>query len=135
MIAGSRLIRRAPVRVMATYPANEPYWRASNHFPAVAINRYGTPVLVGEIEIHPAGMLSDTYIDRPLGSVKLRARFEQIECRPDHRGTCCRPGRPVITVPHPVSETLAANGPRFPVAICYEVGISDPARSVKHLLT
>ena len=103
--------------------------------PAVAINRYGTPMLVGEIEVHPAGMLSETDIDRPFGSIKLRARFEQIERRPDNRRACCGPGRLVITAAHPVSETLAANGPRFPVAICYEVGICDPARGVKHLLT
>jgi hypothetical protein len=31
---------------------------------------------VGEIEIEPAGMLGDTHIDCPLGSIKLRARFE-----------------------------------------------------------
>jgi hypothetical protein len=31
---------------------------------------------VGKIKIEPADMLSDAGIDRPLGSIKLRARFE-----------------------------------------------------------
>ena len=57
----------------------KPHWRASDHFPAVAINRYGTPMLVGKIEVDPAGMLSDTHMDCPLGSIELCARFEQIE--------------------------------------------------------
>ena len=56
--------------------ASKPHRRTSDHSPAIAINRNGTPMLVGEIEIQLTGMLSETYIDRPLGSIKLRACFE-----------------------------------------------------------
>jgi hypothetical protein len=33
----------------------------------------------GKIKIEPAGMLGDAGIDRALGTIKLRAGFEQIE--------------------------------------------------------
>jgi hypothetical protein len=36
-------------------------------------------MLVGKIEIDPAGMLSKAHADRPLGGIELCARFEQIE--------------------------------------------------------
>jgi hypothetical protein len=36
-------------------------------------------MLIGEIKIEPTGMLSDAGIDRALGTIKLRAGFEQIE--------------------------------------------------------
>jgi hypothetical protein len=38
-------------------------------------------------------------------------------------------------VPQPGSETFAANGPGFSVALCYEIGECDTAGSVKQLLT
>ncbi len=38
-----------------------------------------TPTLVGKIEIDPAGILSDASMDDPLGAIKLRAGFEEIE--------------------------------------------------------
>jgi hypothetical protein len=53
--------------------------RASEHSPAIGANRNGTPMLVGKIEIDPARMLSNAHADPPLRSIKLRARFEQIE--------------------------------------------------------
>jgi len=37
-------------------------------------------MLIGKIKIEPAGMLGDAGIDRALGTIKLRAGFEQIEC-------------------------------------------------------
>ena len=80
-------------------------------------------------------MLSKADINRALGSIKLRAGFEQIERRPDHSRACSGPGRLVITTTYPVSETFAANGPGFAVAIRYEVGKCDPTGSVKQLLT
>ena len=69
-------------------------------------------------------MLSNADIDRPLGSIKLRAGFEEIERRPDHRRARCGPHRLVIAAPHPVAETIAANGPSFSVAVRYEIGES-----------
>jgi len=92
-------------------------------------------MFIGKIKIEAAVMLSDADIDRALGSIKLRAGFEQIERRPDHRRTRGGPGGLVVTSPHPVSETFAANGPSFPMAVCYEVGECDPGGSVKQLLT
>ena len=80
-------------------------------------------------------MLRDADTDGPLGSIKLRARFEQIERRPDDRRAGGRPGRLIIAAPHPGSETFAANGPSFSVAICYEIGECDPAGGMKYLLT
>ena len=82
-----------------------------------------------------ACMLSDADADRPLGSIKLRARLKQIERRPDRRRACRGPGRLVVTTPQPGSETFATNGPSFAVAVCYEIGVCDSACSVKHFLT
>ena len=47
--------------------------------PAVGANRNGAPMLIGKIKIEPAGMFGDAGIDRALGTIKLRAGFEQIE--------------------------------------------------------
>jgi hypothetical protein len=92
-------------------------------------------MLISKIKIEPAGMLSDTHIDSPLGSIKLRARFEQIERRPDHRRARSSPGGLVVAAPQPVSEMFAANGPSFSMAVRYEIGECDPGGSVKQLLT
>jgi len=92
-------------------------------------------MLISKIKIEAAGMLSDADTDRPLGSIKLRARFEEIERRPDYRRARSGPGGLVIAAPQPVSEMLAANGPSFSMAVCYEVGECDPGGSVKQLLT
>jgi hypothetical protein len=62
-----------------TRGSTEPHWRASEHSPAVGTNRNGAPMLIGKIKIEPAGMLGDAGIDRALGTIKLRAGFEQIE--------------------------------------------------------
>ncbi len=80
-------------------------------------------------------MLGNTDIYRALGSIKLRARFQEIERRRDHRRTCSLPGGLVVAAPQPVSEMFAANGPSFSMAVCYEVGECDPGGSVKQLLT
>jgi hypothetical protein len=44
--------------------------------PPIGSDLNGTPELVGKIKIEAAGMLSDADMDRPLESIKLRARFE-----------------------------------------------------------
>ena len=62
-----------------TRGSTEPHWRASEHSPAVGANRNGAPMLIGKIKIEPASMLGDARIDRALGTIKLRAGFEQIE--------------------------------------------------------
>ena len=80
-------------------------------------------------------MLSHADTVRPLGSIKLRACFQEIECRPDHRRTRSDPGRPVIAASYPVSESFAANGPSFSVTLRNEIGECDAGRSVKQLLT
>ena len=115
--------------------ANRSKQRTSKHVPTIGANRNGTPMLVGKIKIEPAGMLSDADTDRPLGTIKLRARFEQIERRCDHRRARCGAARLVVATPHPSSETFAANGPSFAVAVRYEIGECDAAGSVKYLLT
>jgi hypothetical protein len=92
-------------------------------------------MFVGEIQIEPPGMLRETHTDGPLGSIKLRARFEQIERGPDHGGTRRGAGRVVVAAPDPGSETFAADRPSFSMAIRYEIGVCDPAGGVKHLLT
>ena len=51
-------------------------------------------MFVGKIKIEAAVMLSNADIDRALGSIKLRAGFEQIERRPDHRRARSGPGAP-----------------------------------------
>ena len=79
-------------------------------------------------------MLSNADIDRALGSIKLRARFEEIERRPYHRRARSGPGRLVVAAPYPVSKMFAANGPSFSMALSYEIGECDPAGSVKQLL-
>jgi hypothetical protein len=92
-------------------------------------------MFVGQIQIEPSGMLRETHTDGPLGSIKLRARLEQIERGPDHGGTRRGAGRVVVAAPDPGSETFAANRPSFSVAVRYEIGVCDPASGVKHLLT
>src|SRR6516225_10231472 len=92
-------------------------------------------MLIGKIKIEAIGMLSDADIDRPLGSIKLRARFEQIERRSDRGPARHGPGGSVVAAPKPSSEPFAANGPSFSVAFCHEIGESGPARIVKQLLT
>src|SRR6516164_8171736 len=72
---------------------------ASDHAPAFGANYHGPPMLIGEIKIEVAGMLSDSYIDRPLGGIKLRACFEQIERRGDGRSARRGPGLLVIAAP------------------------------------
>jgi hypothetical protein len=78
-------------------------------------------------------MLSETDTDRPLGSVKLRARFEQVERCPDHGRAGGGPRRMIVAAPH--LQTFAANGSRFAVPICYEIGVGDATGSVKDLVT
>jgi hypothetical protein len=56
-------------------------------------------MLIGKIKIQPAGMLSDTDVDAPLGRIKLRARLKQIERRPEGRRTRCVSGRLVGAAP------------------------------------
>ena len=90
-------------------------------------------MIVGKIEIDPTSMLSEADIDCPLGSIKLRARFEQIERRRDRRPARCGPVRLVVAAPQPGPESLAADGPSFSVAVCYEIGERDPAGSVKYI--
>ena len=92
-------------------------------------------MLIGKIKIEAAIMLSNADIDRALGSIKLRAGFEQIERGPDHRRARSGPSGVVVAAPQPVSEMSAANGPSFPVTVGYEIGECDSARSVKQLLT
>jgi len=92
-------------------------------------------VLIGKIKIEAARMPSDADTDGSLGSIKLRACLKQIERRPNHRRTRSGPGRLVVAPPQPRLETLAANGPSFSVAICYEIGECDPAGGMKYLLT
>jgi hypothetical protein len=92
-------------------------------------------MLIGKIKIEQAGMLGDAGTDCPLGSIKLCARFEQIEPRPDGRRARCGSGRVVVAAPQPGSETFAANGPSFSVAVRYDIGECDPGGSVKQLLT
>ena len=80
-------------------------------------------------------MLSNADIDWALGSIKLRAGFEEIERRPDDPRARGGPGGLVVAAPQPVSEMFAANGPSFSMAVRYEVGEYHPAGSVKQLLT
>ena len=51
----------------------------SKHLPAIGSDLNDKPTLIGKIKIEATGMLSETDIDRPFGSIKLRACFEQIE--------------------------------------------------------
>ena len=90
-------------------------------------------MLIGKIEIEAPRMLSDADTYGPLGSIKLRARFEEIERRPDYRRARSGPGGLVIAAPQPVSEMFAANGPSFSMAVRYEIGECDPGGSVKQL--
>jgi hypothetical protein len=91
-------------------------------------------MLIGKIKIESAGMLRDAGTDRPLGRVKLRAGVEQIAST-GWPPRSARTGRVVVAAPQPGSETFAANGPSFSVALCYEIGECDPAGSVEQLLT
>src|SRR6516164_2971548 len=112
----------------------EPHWRTFNHSPAIGSDLNRTPVFIGKIEIESAGMLSDANTDRALGGIKLCARLKQVECRPDRRRARGSPGRLVVAAPQPSPETLAANGPSFSMALCYEIRECDPTGSMKQRL-
>jgi hypothetical protein len=92
-------------------------------------------MFVRKIDIEAAVMLSNADIDRTLGSIKLRAGFEEIERCPDLGRARSSPGRLVIASAHPVSETFAADAPSFAVPMRYEVGERHSAGGVKKLLT
>ena len=92
-------------------------------------------MLVGKIEKDPVGMFSNAHADRPLGSIKLCARFEQIERRRYDRSIWRGPGGAVVAAPHPVAETFAANRPGFPMTLCYQISECNAAWIMEHLFT
>src|SRR6516225_1087107 len=80
-------------------------------------------------------MLGDADIDRPLGAIKLRAGFEQIERRGDGRPFRRGPGLLIVAAAQRVAETFAAKGPSLSVAIYDQFGECGPVGSVEYLLT
>src|SRR5262249_21411465 len=109
--------------------------RRSDDTPSLGRNLYGTPMLIGEIEIDVSGMLGDADVDRVLGSIKLRPRFQQIECGTDFRRARGLPGRLVIATPQPCPKPLAADRPRFSVAVDHDVGKGGAGGGVKQIIT
>src|SRR5262249_30492370 len=77
--------------------------------PSVGSDLDGAPMLISEIEINVSSMLGDADVDSALGSIELRPRFQQIECRTDF--SCARglPSLLVIPTPQPGSKPLAPN--------------------------
>ena len=72
---------RAPKR---PFSGGSPRWTLgrscwTSHIPPLRTVLSHTQTLIGKIKIEPAGMLGDAGTDRPLGTIKLRAGFEQIE--------------------------------------------------------
>src|SRR5262249_55627575 len=72
-------------------------------------------------------------VDRSLGAVELRVRFEEIERRADvsrgRRGS----GRLVVPLPQPAPEPLAADGPGFAVLVDRNIDKGRAIGGVKQL--
>ena len=88
----------------------------SDHAPSVGPDLDRTPGSIGEIEIDAAVVLGDADMDRPLGTIELRPRLEQIERR---RERCCArgvPGRLVVAAPQPGAKALCCAPARSPGA-------------------
>ena len=107
------------------------HWRAIDDPPSVGSNLDGAPMLIGEIKIDAARMLRDADVDRPLRAIKLGARLEHIERRPDRLRAWDDPRRLVIATAQPPPKARAADGPSFPLPIDREIGKCGASNRVK----
>lgn len=83
----------------------------SNDPPPVGPNVDGAPMFVGEIKKDVAVVLGDADVNRPLGAVKLRPGFEQVEGRIQAICARCIPRRRVVLAPEPCAKAHAADRP------------------------
>ena len=74
-------------------------------------------------------------MDRSLRSIKLRARFEQIERRAECSWAQRCSGCLVVAVAQPCSKSFAANGPGLTMTLNEDVGISGAGGGVEELAT
>ena len=57
----------------------EAHRRRADDAPALRSDLDRAPAVIGEIEIDVPRMLGEADMDRPLGTIKLRMRLEQVE--------------------------------------------------------
>src|SRR5262249_3169390 len=111
----------------------EAHGRAFGYAPSVGADFDRPPALISQIEIDATAMLCDTEVNRPLRTVELCLRFEQIERRADRRRARGGPGQLVIASPQPKSKPLAADRPGFPVAVDHEISECRTSGGVEQL--
>ena len=92
-------------------------------------------MLVGEIQIEPAVLLGDTYVNSAPGRIELGLGFQRIEGGPELRWRWGSAGRFLITAPQPRPEPDAANRPGFRVAVDHEIGKGGAIGGVEQLRT
>jgi hypothetical protein len=85
-------------------------WRGDD-LPSVRPYLDGSPILVGKIEIGAAVVFSDPDVNRALRGVKLGARLEQIDRRPDRLRARGAPGLLILSTSQPMPELPTADGP------------------------
>src|SRR3954465_1996395 len=97
--------------------AAEPDRRDLGDPPSVGADFDATPKLIRQIEVDQAVLLGEADRDLALRTIELRLRLKHIEgCI--QRGRAWRiPGALVVLLPQPAQKALAAQRPRFPVAV------------------
>src|SRR6516164_850205 len=129
-----RSIRRAPaVAAVACWEAGGSALAGVRLRPSVGADFDRPPALISQIEIYATAMLGDSEVNRPLRTVELCLRFDQIERRADRRGARGGPGRLVIASPQPKSKPFAADRPGFPVAVDQEISECRTSGGVEQL--
>src|SRR5262249_57693098 len=96
-------------------------WRGDD-LPSIRPYLDGLPIFVGKIEIGAAVVFSDPDVNRALRGIKLGARLEQIDRRPDCLRARGAAGLLIVSTSQPMPKLPAANGPGFTAAIDREIG-------------
>ena len=91
----------------------------------------GSPIFVGEVEIGAAVVFSEADVNRPLRGVKLGARLEQVDRRPDCLRARGATGLLIASTSQPMPKLPAANGPGFSMAVDGEIGEGGAVGVVK----
>src|SRR5262249_38838729 len=96
-------------------------WRRDD-LPSVRPYLDGSPIFVGEVEIGAAVAFSHAHVNRALRGVKLGARLDQIDRRPDCLRARSAAVRLIVSTPQPIPKLPAANRPGFTMSVDREIG-------------
>ena len=91
----------------------------------------GSPIFVGKIKIYAAVVFGDADVNRALRGVKLGARLEQIDGRPDGLRARGAAGPLIVSTSQPMPKLPTVNGPGFTMAVDREIGEGGAVGVVK----